>query len=73
MFDSFPFTEWSTEIAEFWTFGGAGSTGTWIMLAVGLVFCVASLIGFVKMENGKLDRQAAVLRRSGGLDQGSTT
>ena len=35
MFDAFPFDEWSEDIAEFWTFGGEGSTGTWIMTVVG--------------------------------------
>lgn len=68
MFDAFPFDEWSEDIAEFWTFGGAGSTGTYIMLAIGLVLMVASLIGFFIAESKKLDGQAAALRASGALD-----
>ncbi len=68
MFDAFPFDEWSEDIAEFWTFGGAGSTGTYIMLAIGFVLMVASLIGFFVNESKKLDAQAASLRASGALD-----
>ena len=72
MFDAFPFDEWSEDIAEFWTFGGAGSTGTYIMLAVGALLMVASLIGFFVNESKKLDAQAATLRASGALDAPST-
>ena len=36
MFDAFPFDEWGEDIAEFWTFGGEGSTGTYIMTALGV-------------------------------------
>ncbi len=65
MFDAFPFDEWGPDIAEFWTFGGAGSTGTWIILAVGFALMVWSLIQFVRVESKKLDEQAARLRASG--------
>ena len=47
MFDAFPFDEWGEDIAEFWTFGGEGSTGTWIMTALGFSVMVIALIGFV--------------------------
>jgi hypothetical protein len=69
MFDAFPFDEWGEDIAEFWTFGGEGSTGTWIMTVLGFSVMLAALIGFVWLENRKLARQAAVLRASGALER----
>jgi hypothetical protein len=69
MFDAFPFDEWSEDIAEFWTFGGEGSTGTWIMTVVGVTVMLLAFIGFVWLEKRKLERQAAVLKASGALDQ----
>ena len=67
MFDAFPFDAWSEEIAEYWTFGGANSTGTYIMLALGAILMVASLIGFVQQESRRLEEQAAHLREAGML------
>ena len=67
MFNSFPFDEWSEDIAEFWTWGGANSTGTYILTVLGVIFMVVSLVGFVAMEKKKLDNQAARLRAAGGL------
>ena len=69
MFDAFEFDEWSEDIAEFWTFGGQGSTGTWIMTVLGITAMVVTFIGFVWLENKKLERQTALLRASGALDQ----
>ncbi len=43
MFDAFPFDEWGEDIAEFWTFGGEGSTGTWIMTVLGFSVMVIAL------------------------------
>ena len=67
MFDSFPFDEWSEDIADFWTFGGANSTGTYIMTVLGIILMVAALYGFVILERGKLERQAATLRGAAGV------
>ncbi len=67
MFDSFPFDEWSEDIADFWAWGGANSTGTYIMTVLGIILMVAALYGFVILERGKLDRQAAALRAAGGV------
>ena len=69
MFDAFPFDEWSEDIAEFWTFGGEGSTGTWIMTILGVLAMLVAFWGFVVLENRKLARQAALLKASGALDQ----
>jgi hypothetical protein len=69
MFDAFPFDEWSEDIAEFWTFGGEGSTGTWIMTALGVAAMLISFWGFFILENRKLAHQAAKLKASGALDQ----
>ena len=69
MFDAFEFDEWSEEIAEFWTFGGEGSTGTWIMTILGIAAMLIAFWGFVVLENRKLARQAALLKASGALDR----
>jgi hypothetical protein len=66
MIDSFPFDEWSEEIAAFWTFGPEGSSGTYVLTVLGCIFMVASLIGWVWLENRKLSAQAALLRAAGG-------
>ena len=66
MFDSFPFDEWSEDIADFWAWGGANSTGTYIMTVLGIILMVGALYGFVLLEKGKLDRQAAMLRAAAG-------
>jgi hypothetical protein len=72
MFDAFPYDEWSEEVAEFWTFGGEGSTGTWIMTVLGIAAMLVSFWGFVILENRKLRAQAAKLKASGALDRPTT-
>lgn len=72
MFDAFPYDEWSEEIAEFWTFGGADSTGTWILTILGFSVMLIAFVWFVIMENGKLEHQAQALRASGALDRPPT-
>ncbi len=69
MFDAFPFDEWSEDIAEFWTFGGEGSTGTWIMTALGFSVMLIAFVGFIWLEKRKLERQTAMLRASGALER----
>jgi hypothetical protein len=69
MFDAFPFDEWSEDIAEFWTFGGEGSTGTWILTVLGFSVMIIALIAFVWLEQKKLERQTAMLRASGALER----
>jgi hypothetical protein len=64
MFNSFPYEEWSEAVTDFWTWGGHNSTGTYIQLAVGFVLMIAALIAWVWMENGKLERQASMLRQA---------
>ena len=39
------------------------------MTVLGVIFMVASIVGWVWMENTKLQRQAAILRASGAFDQ----
>jgi hypothetical protein len=73
MFDAFQFDEWSEDIAEFWTFGGEGSTGTWIMTVLGFSVMLIAFIGFVWLEKKKLERQAAMLKASGALDRPAVT
>jgi hypothetical protein len=65
--DSFPFEEFSEELTAFWTFGPQGSNGTYILTVLGVILMVASLIGWVWLENKKLTAQAALLRAAGGL------
>jgi hypothetical protein len=75
MFDAFPYDSWDEalgDLAEFWTFGGEGSTGTYIMTVLGIVAMVLALIGFVLLERKKLERQTALLRASGALERPTT-
>ena len=69
MFDAFPYDEWSDTVTDFWTFGGANSTGTYILTVLGIILMVGSMIGWIWLENQKLQRQAAMLRASGAFDQ----
>ena len=69
MFDSFPYDEWSETVTDFWTYGGANSTGTYILTALGCILMVGSLIGWAWLEKSKLERQAAVLRAAGAFDK----
>lgn len=62
MFDAFPYDKWGDTVTTFWTFGVEGDTGTIILTILGLLLMVGSLIGFVRLESGKLDRQAAMLK-----------
>jgi hypothetical protein len=64
MFDAFPYDEWGDEITTFWTFGVEGDTGTIILTILGVILMIFSLYWFVRLEAGKLDRQAATLRRA---------
>jgi hypothetical protein len=81
MFDAFPYDTWdeleAQVVAEgpgdFWTYGGAESTGTWILTVLGIAVMLIALIGFVVLEKRKLDRQAALLRASGALDRPTGT
>ena len=68
MFDAFPFEEWSDDVADFWTFGGAGSTGTWILTILGFVAMCLAIGYFFVLENRKLAAQAAALRSLGVFD-----
>jgi hypothetical protein len=76
MFNAFPYDEWGDTVTTFWTFAGGdaiiwgqASLGTWIMVALGFVVMLTSFVGFVKLENGKLEHQAAALRATGALDR----
>ena len=69
MFDAFPFDEWGEDIAEFWTFGGEGTTGTWILTVLGFAVMLVAVWGFVVLENRKLAAQAERLKASGALDR----
>ncbi|HEU4451196.1 MAG TPA: hypothetical protein VFR63_14615 [Gaiellaceae bacterium] len=67
MIDSFPFDEWSEDIAGFWTFGPGNSTGTYIMTALGIIVMVGAWIAWFWVEHRKLTRQAEHLRAAGLL------
>jgi hypothetical protein len=76
MFDAFPYDSWDealADLAEFWTFGGESSTGTYIMTVLGIAAMVLAFIGFVVLENRKLARQQALLRASGALERPTGT
>lgn len=67
MIDSFPYDEWNETITAFWTFGPENSTGTYILTVLGVIAMIVSLIGWVWLENQKLQAQAALLRAAGGI------
>lgn len=69
MFNSFPYDEWGPDVTDFWTWGGANSTGTYILTVLGCILMVGALIGFVWLEKRKLEHQAASLRAVGAFDQ----
>ena len=71
MFDAFPHDEWGDEITTFWTFGVEGDTGTIILTILGVLLMLGSLVWWVKMEAGKLDRQAEALKRAMGPRPGA--
>jgi hypothetical protein len=79
VFNSFPYDSWlddagnlNQEIAEFWTWGGGGSTGTWILTILGFAAMLIAFWGFVILENRKLTTQADRLKASGALDRPGT-
>ncbi|MGH3136375.1 MAG: hypothetical protein ACRDPV_07775 [Gaiellaceae bacterium] len=67
MFNSFPYDEWNESVTDFWTWGGANSTGTYILTVLGCILMVAAIIGFFVLEKRKLEYQAAALRASGAF------
>ena len=67
MFNTFPYDEWSENVTDFWTWGPANSTGTYIMTVLGCILMVASMVGWVVMEKRKLEHQAAMLRAAGAF------
>jgi hypothetical protein len=69
MFDTFPYDEWSEEIAGFWTWGPGNSTGTYILTVLGIAVMLVAFVWFFVLENRKLDYQASTLRSTGALDR----
>ena len=75
MIDSFPYESWyneagdalNTDITAFWTFGPGADhnlTGTFVLTGLGMLLMVVSLIAWVWMEDTRLKKQAALLRRA---------
>ena len=67
MIDSFPYDEWSNDIAAFWTFWSEDKTGTYILTALGVIVMLAAYVYWVWLEDRKLAAQAALLRAAGGM------
>lgn len=70
MFDAFPHEEWGDTVTTFWTFGVEGDAGTIILTILGVLLMIFSLYWFVRLEAGKLDRQAEKLQRAMGQPLG---
>ena len=66
MFDAFEHDEWNEQIDAFWTFA-SGTTGTYIMTALGVLLMLGAFVCFVMLENRKLTHQAMALRAAGGI------
>jgi hypothetical protein len=67
MIDSFPFDEWSEDVAAYWAFGPGSSTGTYILTVLGIIVMVLAFVGWVWLENRKLWAQTDLLRAAGGM------
>ena len=67
MFDAFPFDEWGEDVAEFWAFGGAGSTGTCILTALGIILFFVSIIAWVRQETTRMNGHEERLLKEGML------
>lgn len=67
MFDAFPYDEWGPDVVDFWAFGGANSTGTYIMTALGIILMFAAIIGWVRQENRRMNEHEARLQKEGML------
>lgn len=66
MFDAFRGHEaWGETVTDFWTFGPHNSTGTYVLTVLGCILMVASIIGWVWLENSKLTAQADRLKAAG--------
>ena len=63
MFDAFPYDAWGPDVADFWAFGGANSTGTYIMTALGIILMFAALIGWVRQEARRMNEHGRASRR----------
>jgi hypothetical protein len=63
--DSFPYEEWSNDIAAFWTFWSEDKTGTYVLTVLGIIVMLAALVYWVWLEDRKLSAQAALLRAAG--------
>jgi hypothetical protein len=65
MFDTFPYEEWGEDISTFWTFGTGA--GTYILTVLGILLMLGAFVGWVMLEDRKLQAQAALLRAAGGM------
>jgi hypothetical protein len=65
--DSFPFDEWSDNVAAFWTFWSEDKTGTYILTVLGIILMLAAFVYWTWLEDRKLAAQAALLRAAGGM------
>ena len=50
MFDTFPYDEWSEDIAGFWTWGPGNSTGTYILTVLGIGVMLVAFVWFFLLD-----------------------
>jgi len=67
MFDAFPYDAWGPDVADFWAYGGANSTGTYIMTALGIILFFAAMIGWVRQESRRMNAHESRLQKEGML------
>lgn len=65
MFDTFPYEKWSEDVSTFWTFGTGA--GTYVLTVLGIILMVVAFVAWVRLEDSKLQAQAALLRAAGGM------
>ena len=56
---------WSDKVGAFFTFGPGNSTGTYILVVLGIALFIAALIAWVYTEDQKLSHQADKLLKQG--------
>lgn len=56
---------WSDKVGAFFTFGPGSTNAIYILTALGFIFFVVALIGWIYVEDQKLTQQAEALRKKG--------
>lgn len=56
---------WSDKVGAFFTFGPGSTNAIYILTALGFIFFVVALVGWIYLEDQKLTHQVETLRKRG--------